>query len=173
MRQTIKSIPLFICAIIFCGCGTYKLHVNPEPRYLENKSIPNISNPVAIKNVSVNAEGVLCGFGTIRVVGNLYNFTEASINIVKDVFNKNNIKVDDKANKVLLLAVDNVTCDRKWNFITSTTLIVKTGKGLEKKYKDSDTHMTGYQTTPGFELAISRCVEQMLNDKDILTYLAE
>jgi len=117
MKRTIKLGTLLILVIVLCSCGTFKLQTQPAPYFLPDNAILklNTSHPVAIKNVSSSVSGtedVLCGWRTIRVMGNLYYFTESTIGIVKDALQRKKIALDDKADKILALAVDKVTCDR-------------------------------------------------------------
>lgn len=67
--------------------------------------------------------------------------------------------------------VKDAWCDIGWKFSASTTLIVRTGNGLEKYYKGTDTHVLAAQTGHIYEVTLAQCVEQMLNDKDIIAYL--
>jgi hypothetical protein len=180
MKRTISGALLTLIVILFSsGCGTYKYHPNIKARYLpQDASIKlNVTHPVAIKNVSSStpgAEGTLCEYTKHFVVtGNLYAFTEATIGTVKEALQRNNITIDDKADKRLELSVDRVICDSGWEFSSGIILKVRTGNGLEKEYRNVQKHGTGYSSTRAFELAMVQCVEQMLKDKDIVGYLEQ
>jgi len=108
----------------------------------------------------------------VEVMGSLYDFTESTIGIVKEALQRNNITIDDKADKRLELSIVKATSIRGfWTFSSDVTLRVKTGSGLEKEYKGLKHHQNGYSTTRAFEMTMARCVEQMLNDKAIVEYL--
>jgi len=165
----------FVFFIILCSCGINKIYPKIESRYLPDNAIQNIklTKSVAITNSSIGKEETrLCGLNKREWWGKLYDITETSISITKNALQRKNIIIDDKADKMLALSVDRFTCQPGWNDTTITsTLKVKTGNGLEKEYTASEKNSTGWQMTMGFELAMTHCVEQMLNDKEILGYL--
>lgn len=179
MKRTITSGAfLVIGAVLFGSCGTYKRHANIQTRYLPKDTIIklNATGPVAVKNISSAVHGdenTLCGFSTIEITGSLYDFTEATIGIVKEALQRNSITIDDKADKKLELSVVKVDCGRDWDFFWGITLRVKTGNGLDKVYTDVQKTSAGYAKAHAFELAMGKCVEQMLKDKDIVGYLEQ
>jgi hypothetical protein len=178
MKKVITLAFSFILLVVLCGCGTYKLISQPEPRYfLPDQALQkiNAAQPVAVKNVSTSiarAEDVLCGFGSWRVIGSLYDFTESVVSITKDALKRKNVAINDKAQKMLELYISRAACDKSWSsFSAGLTLQVKTGNGLVKDYQTTEKYAFGYSTTNTFEVIMPRLVEQMLNDKDILEYL--
>ncbi len=177
MKRIVKLGALLLFFIILCSCRMSVRHnyLNIESRYLADNKIPNlyVTHPVAIKNISTAIkEKRLCGsVGPDDYWGKLYDFTESTVSIAKDALQRKNITIDDKAEKILELKVNNATCESGWKLSASTSLIVRTGNGLEKEYKGSDTYHFAAQTGHIYEVTLAQCVEQMLNDKDIIDYL--
>jgi hypothetical protein len=182
MKRTVKLGTILILLIILCGCGKYKHHVHPHPWYLPDSTILkfNVSQPVALRNISASAPGteeVVGGFGGWSVIGNLYEFTESTISITKNALEKKNIKIDDKADKVLAVAVISANCGRDTftmpSLFATTTLRVRLGNGLEKEYICLERYAHAYTTNSGFEASMPKCVEQMLSDGDVIKYLEQ
>jgi len=177
MNRTMALGAALILVLILSSCGTYKYHSHTEPRFLLDDALLklNATRPVAIKNVSSAVSGteeILCGFGTWRIMGSLYDFTESAIGTAKDALQKQHITINNNADKTLELLVYKATCERGWwGFSATASLRVRTGTGLTKEYQGLEKYGTAYQTTAGFENAMVRCVEQLLNDKEIIGYL--
>ncbi len=177
MKRTIKLGALLLFFIILCSCraSINNHYLNVEPQYLADNNMPNLkgTQPVAIKNISTGIkEKRFCAIGPGDYYwGKLYDFTESTVSIVKDALQRKNIIVDDKAEKILELYVKDAWCDIGWKFSATTTLIVRTGNGLEKYYKGSDTFVFAEQIGHIYEVTLTQCVDQMLNDKEIIAYI--
>jgi len=176
MKRTIQIGVCLILFIVLCSCVN-KYHPTIEPKYLKDDAILklNVTHPVAIKNVSIGKdETLLCRHSGHEYFGKLYDVTETTTNIVKNALQRKNIQVDDKADKTLELSVDKITCDSGWRgFTAESTLRARTGNGVEKEYKYKDTYQIVSLTTSAIEVTLSQCVEQLLNDKDIVDYLEQ
>jgi hypothetical protein len=175
MKQTANVIASLILIFVMCGCAIY-VHPNIEMRFVPDNSVIkiNTTHPVAIKNISTNKEENLWGKArAYHYMGKLYDVTETTIGIVKEGLLRNNISIEEKANKILELSVDKIFSDfgsGKY-FTVISTLRVKMGNGIEKEYKGVGKFSISPQITRGIEDALVQCVEQMLNDKDIINYL--
>jgi hypothetical protein len=176
MKRTLMSGAfLIIGAVLFSGCMTY--HSKTQPQYLsENSSIKlNITQPVAIVNVSSKAPHVEEEIGHWigwKVKGSLYDFTESTVGITKEIMQRNKITIDDKADKRLELSIDNAeSVQGAVAFWSNVTLKVKTGSGLQREFNGKKSCANGYRTTAAFEMAMAQAVELMLQDKYIIEYL--
>jgi hypothetical protein len=176
MKRIFSLCFMLVLLIGFSGCGRYQYHSRTGDLVLANVPAQSItsSKPVALKNVSSGKSGVeeiLCQFSSYDVMGSSYDYTASAIHAVKDGVQKKGIAVADMAAKRLELAVIKTTCEKGWNFSAGLWLRVTTGGGLTREYQGSDSFMTGYQMTAGFENAMLQCVEKMLNDPEIVSYL--
>jgi hypothetical protein len=183
-RKVMSGAFLVLVAVLFSGCMTY--HVSIKPQYLpESSSIKlNITKPVAIVNVcskAPHAEDDMGHWVGWNIKGSLYDFTEVTVEITKKILQRNNIIIDDKADKRLELSVDDAeSVQGTSGFIlsNSVTLKVKTGSGLQRKFQGLKRYgTTGYvyslmeKSNSAFEMALAQSVELMLNDKYIIEYL--
>ena len=113
MKRTVMSGAfLVIGTVLFSGCMKY--HSKTKPLYLPGStSIKlNVTVPVAIKNVSSKAphveEEIGHWFGW-KVLGSLYDFTESTVGTVEEIMQRNNITIDDKADKRLELSIEDAS----------------------------------------------------------------
>ena len=176
MKRMMIMGAAFTLSIMLCGCARYQYHSHTQSRDLSNDYVLklNIVSPLALKNTSSSSPGIeaiLCQYGTVDVMGNLYDLTESAIGTAKNALQKQKATIDDKAEKKLELSVYKATCDKGWNFRAMVSLRVQTGSGIMKEYQGLDSFSTGYQTTAGFEMAFVQCIEQMLKDKEIVAYI--
>lgn len=176
MKESIRLGAAVVLVGVLCsGCATF--HSNTAPRYLpKDVSIKlNVTQPVALQNISTNAPGTeqLLGRWTgWKVQGSLHGFTESTIGILKEALQRNGVAVAEKADKRLKLCVDKATSIQGgMKFSATITVKVITGSGLTKEYHGLQQYGNGYATTSAFELAMGQCVEQMLKDQEILAYL--
>lgn len=129
--------------------------------------------PVAFRNVSSQAGDILIGrWNGWKIYADLYKYTESSIGTAKNILERQNLKVNNTADKILELSVYDAKSEQgSWAFQVTTALRVKTGNGLQKEYVGVQKHGSGYGTTSAIEKTLAKCVAQMLNDKDIIRYL--
>lgn len=174
MKLLAKICISFILLIVICSCRA-TMQTTTSAHDLSGHSFPkiNIKHPVAIKNTSSIAGNIiLCEPIGWKVLGDLYKYTDTSIDIVKDIFKRQDIIIEDKSDKILEFAVDKAKCwDGAIPDKVTITLKVKTGDGLEKEYESTRGYKNGYATTVAIEEAMVDCVKQMLYDKEILRYL--
>jgi hypothetical protein len=173
-----KVVMLCVCAVVLSGlsgCVSLKTVIRAKPGVVDlaDDAVQklNISQPVAILNSS-NKSGDI-QIGEWDVYGNLHELTETAIQISKNSLSRQGIKISDSAGKVLKMRVDNARSEMGalFGFKAIIRLSVKTGNGLEKTYTGEESHNNGYGTTSALEKSLGQCVQQMLNDKDIINYL--
>ena len=168
-----KPVRFSIYFILLFGLlGCIPNYTNTQPRYMSDNELVelDIKNPVAIKNTNTSKDKIrwCTDFGN-SYYGNLFDYTESAIGIVKNVFERQGVIIDDASDKTLELSVDTAKCSLG---SVTTTLHVKTGSGIEKKYEGRRTGLiSGYQYTRALESTMVKSVQQMLNDKEIIEYL--
>ena len=172
MKPSLPSKCMLVL-LILSGCISHQTNVRGIDVPEDTAFTLKMNQPVAIRNVAPETGKTLIEttFGN-RFYGDYHQYTKACIDILTEQLKWQNILVSENANKVLSLAVTNAT--QKMNLFTFTvyvTLTVRTGSGLKKQYVGEQTHGNTWGTTPAVEHALARCVEQMLNDGDIIKYL--
>lgn len=174
MKQAFLSILL---GVILCGCNTtHIIKTNLESRYVSDAELPKLTatKPLALKNASLNTvETQLCAYDRHYLVfGNLFNFTNSALGTVKNALERKGVVIDEKAAKILELSVYEVDCmPETWTFKTVSGLRIRTDDGVEMVYKGDAHIFNAFATASGFELAINDSVRQMLNDKNIISYI--
>jgi len=164
-----------VTMLIVSGCITIRPNVEvPSIDYTEIKKLI-IKNPVTFRNVRPNTGDTLIGKWSFKKrVGNLHEYTEATIGTAKIVLKEQGIPVNDNAEKILELAILNALAKRgALEFTFTTKLIVKTNSGLEKEFKGIATCGNGWAITVAIEEALAQCVVKMLNDEDIRKYIED
>lgn len=183
-RRVMSGAFLILVAVLFSGCMTYHVSIKPQ-NIPENSSIKlNITKPVAIKNVSSKAphgEDEMGHWVGWKVKGSLYDFTEAAVETTKRILQRNNITIDDNAEKKLELFVDSAESVQGTSALflsNSVTLKVKTGSGLQREFQGLKrfgsacyVYANMEKSNSAFETALAQSVEMMLNDKYIIEYL--
>jgi hypothetical protein len=132
-----------------------------------------MNQPVAIRNFApeTGKTRIESSLGN-NYYGDFHQYTIACINTLTQELGRQKIQVSENASKVLSLAVTGARQKMNaFDFTVNVTLTVKTGSGLEKQYVGEQNHGNGWGTTPAVEHALAHCVEQMLNDGDIIRYL--
>ncbi len=112
-----------------------------------------------------------------RVYGDLYKFTESAIGAARDILEKNHIKVQNGANKVLELSVfdakSKLAAPLSDSMFTETiALRVRTSSGLTKECTNTQKHNVLFTASRAIERALAQCAIQMLSDKEIISYLS-
>jgi hypothetical protein len=177
MKQKASFVATLIFVMVVCGCAI-KMHPKVEAKHLPDNTVIKIktNHPVVVKNVSTDQEEKLwCQIRAYHHFGKLYDVSEATLGIVKDGLLRNKILLSENANKILELSVDAISCEggAYTEATITSTLRVRTGNGKEKIFKGVDNTKFIANLTPPIEVSLVHCVEQMLNDKDIIDYLEQ
>lgn len=176
MKPLAKVCMFFILLIVLSSCSI------SHSLTTERSSIPdsamtklNVIHPVSIINASPHKESErFCKVMVHNYYGSLYEFTNSAYGTVIDALERQNVKIDQNAEKKLQLSIDRAYCEMKAIGVDERAIVVLkvvTGDGLEKEYTDRHINLNGWTWTVSFEVAIVNCVEQMLNDRDIINYL--
>jgi len=173
MKRIVKLGMFIIIFLFLTGCINYR--TNTKAPILPDNAVPNLNVllPVSFRNVASKSGDILIGrWNSWKVYADLYKYTESSIGAAKNILERQNIKVNNSADKILELSVFDAKSETgTWLFQVTTALRVKTGNGLKKEYVGVQKHGSGYGTTSAIERTLAKCVTQMLNDKDIIRYL--
>jgi len=155
------------------GCISHQTNVRGIDVREDAVRTVSMNQPVAIRNIApeTGKTRIETSLGN-NYYGDFHQYTTACVNTLTQELERQKIQVSEHASKVLSLAVT----DAKQrmgavDFKVDVTLTVKTGNGLEKQFVGEQTHGNGWGTTPAVEHALAHCVEQMLSDSDIITYL--
>jgi hypothetical protein len=165
---------LCLVLIFLAGCSiSHSLNTQPFEVIDDHMTELRVKESVAVVNASSNKEKIeMCSLLMHKHYGSLYDFTNSACESVKELLDRQEIKIDENSHKELQLSVERAYCRHGIPDKGLTELKVKTGDGLEKIYKSSYTnHGGGYFWTLTFERAMAVCVKQMFHDQDIINYL--
>jgi hypothetical protein len=176
MRKAVVLGVALIAFSLLCSCGT-RHHISSvsNARHIQNieSYTLNIAGPVALRNASTSKSGdleLLCALGGHDIMGNHFDVSESAVGTVRYFMQKKNVPLDDKADKRLELSVFKIICGPMHG--VTTKVMVTTGSGLTREYSANvKLNVSVLQATRGIELAFTKCLEQMLRDKDIIDYL--
>jgi hypothetical protein len=175
VKLTAKLFALILVLVVLSGCRMMTLRPNTKATDISGDAMPelNVRGPVALRNSSSSSEDIVIGkWIGAKVLGNLDEFTESSVGTAKKIFERQNIPIEDDADKVLELSVYDAKAEQGMvKFRATTALRVRTGDGLEKEYVGVQNYGNGHATTPAIERALGKCVVQMLSDPEITDYL--
>ena len=167
-----KIIVIFVLLIAFMGCSkVYK----PSQYPLKTGMIPEFrgGQPVNILNVQTNTRKImLCREGYTNVYGNLHDWTETAVGLLKTELEKRDIVVAEDAPKVLKLAVNKANIYPGFCSMRCILYLkVETGDGYIAEFEGNNLSPWDYKRASSG--AMTRAVGAMLNDNKILNYLKE
>jgi hypothetical protein len=176
MNRLMKTAMLSLCMLVLFvsnGCISHQTNVRGIDVREDAVRTVKMNQPVAIRNVApeTGKTRIESSLGN-NYYGDFHQYTTACINTLTKELERQKIQVSENASKVLSLAVTDAKQNMgAFTFTAHVTLTVKTGSGLEKQYLGEQVHGNGWGTSPAVEHALAHCVEQMLNDNDIISYL--
>jgi len=104
------------------------------------------------------------------IKGDLREWTDAAVEVLKTELRKNDIAVSEAAPKVLKLAITKVYMFwGRWSVRCVLYLKVETGDGYAKEFEGNNSSPEGFRGAS--PLAVTKAVVAMLNDDRILGYL--
>ncbi|MDY6970561.1 MAG: hypothetical protein SVR08_18185 [Spirochaetota bacterium] len=168
---------LFSVIVVFSSC----IHnVKPDPEILEVKSIPPlkaINTEVVIINdqQKVKEDHLFFSAGAHSWTGNLHQYTDKAIAVLKDALQKRNIKVKPDAEKKLKLSILKAETDCHFILKYESNLIMKveTGNGIAVEIKAHQNTTSQWEITWANEQAIRYAVIDILKNDKIIGYLKE
>jgi len=174
LGQLKKSVVLIVLACLV-GC-THNFNVKPFP--IKPNLLPalNIQKSVQIVNVQDQGKNNIFKSGAgSKWIGDLGQWTEGAVELVKFELNKQNVTITDAADKILKLAITKGKLTTEFAGIRCVvTFEVEAGNGYTQTYEGNHRN-----SSPIAEQArryagagaVSKAVTQLLNDKSIIQYL--
>jgi len=173
-----RSAMFATCAafgMVLPGCLSIDIRTNTRAPSVSEEAVPmlHIKQSVAFRNAAPSSGEVLIGeWSNMRVYADLHKYTESAIGAATNVLKRQNISVDDDADKILELSVFGAkTEEGMWTFRSTTEMRVRTGDGLVKEFEASRKYANAYSTTAFMERTLARAVADMFSDPEILEYL--
>lgn len=168
---TTTFIFLLSFTVLNTGCSLLHHQVKPDKAtVLDEETFPklNITHSVNIKVDSQleNKKFELCGPHYV----NKEDMSSCAIDILKEIFKNNNIKVFDKGEKLITLNNIEAKCNRQaFGLEHEVKMEIKAGDTIKKQYQ-STRSSDGFATTWAIERAIGDTIHKMLNDPDVIQY---
>jgi len=174
IKSMILRLPRLIIIIIFLtaifGCTHY---YTPKQYPLKPGMVEKLSinQPVTIVNDQPDTENKIIGAqGGNKWLGNLNQWTNTAVRLLKDEFEKRDITVTENSPKVLYLKINDANF--YWGFFQIRCILyltARTGDGYKNEFEGNNASgATIYRAADG---AVTRAVAAMLNDHKIRTYL--
>ncbi|NVM20743.1 MAG: hypothetical protein HWN68_03050 [Desulfobacterales bacterium] len=170
MFRPCKMLLILILLITCSGCSTRYV---PQPYPIKPEMVPNLSaaQAVAIVNVQTDTKFKVPIGPDGHMKGNLREWTDTAVEVLKTELKKNDITISEDAPKVLKLSVTKVYmfCGTMWNARCILYLKVETGDGYAKEFEGNNFSLEGFKGASPF--AVTKAVAAMLNNDKILSYL--
>lgn len=177
-----KLLGIIVIAFFLSACSPVKIVLKPNP--IESVTMPSIStqNAINIKNIGTSMGDVEIGstgtgMGQIpkKLHGDLHQWSQTAVEMLKAELKKSNIVISADAAKVLNLSVIEVQI-KPIVFLGGNTckltLKVVTGENSESTYSAEHTDPNrGIEIRVTAETAMNKALAVMLNDKKIIDYL--
>ncbi len=160
---------LLITFFTLSGCTQYVPIADPirpwmVPEFKSNQAI-------TLENVQKSKKAVIGPRGDNKAMGDLYNWTDAVIKMLKTELENRNMKVSVGAEKLLRLSVHRAYTSRGFYVaVCVVDLKVETGNGYTNVFKGNNKSPS---RTRACNFAITKAVEAMLSDKTILAYITQ
>lgn len=166
---------LLIVIASFLGCTH---NYSPKPFPIKPGLVPdlNINNSVHIVNAQdEGANNVFYRVGGSKWVGDLGDWTQNAVELLKFEMKKKDITISEDANKVLQLTVTEGRLDSEFAGIRCVVkLKVKAGNGYTQIYEGNHRNSSPFAEQARYHAgagAVTKAVTELLNDKKITEYL--
>jgi hypothetical protein len=164
------SIVTLFFILNFTACLHHQVKPDKET-VINEETFPKLVIPFS---VSIKVDSLLedkrcelCGPHYVEV-NDMTNFT---IELLKDIFKKNNVSIIDKAEKQLMLTGIDAKCTRKFSGVKiDVELKINAGESIKKQFEGTRT-ADGFATTWAIERSIGDIIKKMLADPEIAQYL--
>ncbi len=169
--KRIQAIFLCMVLVLIFGCT---IHYVPKQYPINEGAIPyfTLSSPVHVVNdLQGQSRQLVIGTDPYTFVGDLSEYTETAMNLLKSELDKKNIKNSNTAKKIIHLEIIKASLHLR-GFINQTyiALKVETGKGYAREY-----HVINSSGLfdKSIDSTIAKAVTSMLNDQKIIEYLTK
>lgn len=169
-HRTYKLCMILILLFFTFGCTHYYV---PREYPVRPGMVPDFSSNNSVKVINAYSSGkiVFMGAGGIhKWMGDLRLWTDTSIKVLKNELQLKKISVTGESSKELRVAVTHANIYFGFSSIRCIlSLKVDTGDGYSKEFEGNNTSpWTLYRACDG---AVTKAVELMLNDEEILNYI--
>ncbi len=177
-----KLLGIIVVALLLSACSPIKIVLKPDP--IESVTMPviNTQNAINISNIGTSMGDVEIGstgtgMGQIprELLGDLYQWSQTAVEMLKAELRKSNIVITADAPKILNLSVIEAQIEPivfLGGNTCSLTLKVVTGENSESTYSAEHTDPNrGVEISVTAETAMTKALAAMLNDKKIIDYL--
>jgi len=168
--NTFRFFMIFIFLLFSFGCTHYYV---PKQHPVAPGLVPDFTGNNAIAVINAHETGKMTLIGSQMAhkwMGDMRLWTDTAVGVLQNELQIRRIKVTGDASKELKLAVTHANV--YWGFASIRciiTLEVDTGEGYHKTFEGNNSSpWTLYRACDG---AVTRAVEAMLNDEEILRYL--
>ncbi|MGA1840654.1 MAG: hypothetical protein ACMUIU_08515 [bacterium] len=170
MQRQWKITIIFFLLVVFCGCTH---HYVPREYPINPAMVPelNVSQPIRLINVQPdNKETLLGKYMGHKWMGNLTEWTDVAVSLLRTELQKRDINVTEDASKELKLNITKAELIwGAWAIRCILNLRVETGDGYTVDLEGNNASpATLYRAIDG---AVTKAVTAMLNDDNILNYL--
>jgi hypothetical protein len=173
---------MLIMILFFCACSA---RVVPTPSLIELDEVPKFNAPkevsiinsqISTGDIEIGSTGVGMGQIPKTVSGDLHEWTETAVDILKAELKKKNVAFPENASKVLKLAITKVDMEGivfLGGDKCTITLKVVTGDGVTRDFEEENIDTKRGVIGEVAYGAIAKAVISMLKDDRILSYLQE
>ena len=172
-------LAIMILAIFsWIGC-TYHYRATMYPIPPENVQEFNGTSTLSIKNCCEQKEPFLMeNLMGEKYVADLVQATDIAIQVLENTLIEKGFRIDEMGEKEIKMTIENINYNRIYFYYfyiirATTTLLVETGNGYKKRYNG---YNKGGSMGPPYRScdgSITKAVEAMLNDQNIIKYLTE
>ncbi len=167
--KPLKIHIILILIITFTGCS---IHYAPQPYPVGRDMVPTLKVKQAVDIINTQTDTKFkVPIGPKKYMkGNLREWTDTAVEVLKTELKKNDIAISDGASKMLKLSITRVNMfGGTWNTRCILYLKVETGDGYTKEFEGNNLSPEGFQVAGPF--AVTNAVAAMLNNDKILGYL--
>jgi len=175
LKQQVRSLGslVFTCSMlaVLTGCVMHGIP-NPRPLKVGVAADLSASQPVKVVNAQASSEVITIGrVGFGKMMGNLHEWTESAVTLLKSELTKRSVTVADDGTKILKLTITSVKLSsRPMGSACTAKIKVETGDGTTVLL---DGHAASSQPPRACDAAVAAAVEALLTDKTVQAYLCK
>ncbi|VAW97619.1 hypothetical protein MNBD_GAMMA21-2155 [hydrothermal vent metagenome] len=173
-HRGIKLVFVLAISILLQSCGgTVFVNASHSRNQVKDKVLPLVAGKsVALENYYTNSKQVTIfeGSNSTRLKGDLQQYTDATLNILKSELTKRDVIVSDTGFKTINLKISDVQATNKpFNKTTSVKLTVSLGNG--KSSTITANYQTAGSSAQSLDGAIIAAITQLLKSEFLVGYI--
>ena len=173
--EHMKKSLLLIVLVFLVGC-THNYSVKPFPIKPELVPAMHVTDSVQILNVQSEGKNyVFRRAGSNKWIGDLGDWTENAVDLLKFELKKRNINITEDANKILKIAITEGKLSGEFGGSRCVVkLKVEAGNGYTQIYEGNHLNSSPFAQQARYHAgagAVTRAVTDLLNDRKIIEYL--